>query len=217
MTEKQCSGPPFTYEQRNNLIQDLDSLDRSTAADDIATLAAAEMKADVLAIQRGEIPYGDSSLAEVVKRVLKAGAQEILNGTPSPCFLRFIADSINNTIDDEEPNLDVAFGLRRKRGNQQKPPQDYDHIASAFKDAMQCAIPWLKAPGRGEAGFERRERRALDAAYCAMYGMYQHEHAALKFNAKSITDRMNETKRLLQRRGLWMQDRRKGRSKKKGK
>ena len=209
MKPKHYPRPELSEDENKALLDDLENLD----ANDIDELARGALEADIRAIQAGRLPYGDDDLVEVARRALKAGAKGILDGNPSPAFLSFVAQAINKALCDNGPSLDVAMGLRRTRGRKPKAPQDNDHVIWAFYGAMECAIPWLEKPGRGEVGFDELERRAMDAAYKAKHGKSQQEHRHAHFNEKSINDRLTEVKRLLHERGLYRLDERKGRAK----
>ena len=183
------------------LLELLSAIGENDGSDPLA--AETSMILDIRALRAGAVPYGDEGLAEVAKRVLRAGAQGIADGTPSQSFLLFIADAIARTIDDKKPSLDKALHLTSKRGRKPSPPQKNDPIVAAFTTAMAYAVPWITTPADGQVGFDDLQRRALNEAYKEAHGSYPSLHRAKEINEKSIADRMTEVKRILAKRGYY--------------
>lgn len=196
------------------LLELLSAIDENDGSDPLAVETS--MILDIRALRAGAVPYGDDGLAEVAKRVLRAGAQGIADGAPSPSFLLFIADAIARTIDDKEPSLDRALHLTPKAGRKPSPPQKNDPIVYEFTTAMTRVVEGGARPGYGQPGFDELERRALDEAFRKAYGSCPSQQRAQGINEKSITDRMTKVKRTLTERGVYMPHKSKGKKRSPG-
>lgn len=173
------------------------SIDDALSEDAGYFLEVMLQKIEIKELLKYEVKPGDGSLIAKAQRVLETGAKHIAEGRPSEEFLRFVAYSIIKTLTGEEPSLDSAFRLENRP---QRPNEDPYSNPAILKYLEVMGKQFAEfdgsdlTPGQRQKALNAQQRKAIDAAYEAKFGITPQADKKRGTNEESIRKRKTSIK-----------------------
>lgn len=180
---------------------------------------------------RGEVSYGEGDNKEKARRVLEYGSQQILNDETSSPFMRYVAICFKRHLEGnkgKKVSLDVAFSREQGLGRPKDDPAKFDPVVFAYYSGCACVVPQsahvfayylhtLGDPTYAHTALtaditmdeEERRERSFSAAFSVHHGWTQDELRRKGIDSRSIESKKEQTRNLLQDRGLYLKQRKK--------